>query len=75
MVGACVESNVRRQMALAESQSTLVKELIEKNQLHIVGATYGLGTGKVTYLPSVIGSPENKEASDHAVIETNESKP
>jgi carbonic anhydrase len=75
MVGACVETNVRRQMALAESQSTLVRELIEKNQLHIVGATYGLGTGKVTYLSSAIGSPENKAASDHAAVQTNESKP
>jgi carbonic anhydrase len=75
MVGTCVETNVRRQMALAESQSTLVRELIEKNQLHIVGATYGLGTGKVTYLSSAIGSPENKAASDHAAVQTNESKP
>jgi carbonic anhydrase len=41
--------NVREQMDACVGQSTLIRELVEKNELKLVGAIYDLETGKVEF--------------------------
>jgi carbonic anhydrase len=50
-LNAAVEENVRLQMQNAVEQSEVLKELVLKKELWIVGGVYSLQTGKVRFLP------------------------
>ena len=47
---AAIHENVRLQMKRAADESTLIRELVEKKTLWIVGGVYDLDSGKVEWL-------------------------
>jgi carbonic anhydrase len=55
----CIQENVRYQVSQVTAQSALLKSMVEEGHLRIVGATYSLTTGGVTFL-------EGKPAGSHA---------
>lgn len=64
LAGACVEENVREQMKQAVAQSHVLIEMVEKEELYIVGGVYDLATGTVELLTS----------SGHTVTKQEETK-
>ena len=46
----CIQENVRYQVAQVTAQSALLKSMVEEGHLRILGATYSLTTGGVTFL-------------------------
>jgi carbonic anhydrase len=49
LVNRAVSENVAQQIEASESQSGVIKELVEKGELGIVGAVYDLSSGKVVF--------------------------
>lgn len=50
LISASVEENVRQQIAALTGNSDVMKELVEKNEVAVVGAVYNLETGAVSML-------------------------
>lgn len=46
----CIHENVRYQVAQVTGQSALLKSMVEEGHLRILGATYSLTTGGVTFI-------------------------
>jgi carbonic anhydrase len=44
------QNNVRLNMSLIKSKSDILREMVEKGEIKIVGAFYDLNTGKVTFI-------------------------
>lgn len=55
LVNRAVSENVAQQIEASESQSGVIKELVEKGELGIVGAVYDLSSGKVVFSLSSAG--------------------
>ncbi len=47
-----IADNVKSQISASITNSKVIKEMVEGNELQIVGAVYSLKTGSVTWLPS-----------------------
>lgn len=52
LLNVVIEDNVLHQVVRATQESTLLKELVEKHELTILGAVYELKTGRVNFLPT-----------------------
>jgi len=52
-VGERVYANVRRQVALFQSSSPILSAKVAAGELRIVGAVYGLASGRVTFPPAL----------------------
>jgi carbonic anhydrase len=50
-LNAAVTANVRLQMRHLQSESPVLRELVRKHELRIIGGVYHLSTGSVTFLP------------------------
>jgi carbonic anhydrase len=64
LVGACVEENVRIQLARLLKESSIVKEAVENNHLKVVGSVYHLDDGKAEFL-QVSHEPLTANAKAH----------
>jgi hypothetical protein len=50
-----VEENVRLQLRSALDESAILRDLIQKGQLLLIGAVYELPSGQVVFLPPAGG--------------------
>jgi carbonic anhydrase len=66
LVSLCVEENVRYQLEQSTLQSGVLSELVEKDELTLIGGVYDIITGKVKFLNSSAHDPQiEKKDSSH----------